>query len=236
MNAALPAVELLRQQAEWLAPARSRLLRQIGIAHRQRILDLGAGYGAVTGELVRRGGGSVVALDREWEALRRIDTAVPIQSNALQLPFAHNTFDLVFCQCVLLWLADVDTAVAEVQRVLQPGGVLAAIEPDYGGLMEYPPAIDSRALWLTALERNGAKPFIGRQLPALLEQAGFRIRVRLLDEITVTGNGRYAFLRTLPLTPKEVSQLDEIERTAKQLSHWQQIAHLPFFLITAEKA
>ena len=59
MTPALPSKTLLEAQAEWLAPARARLLRRVGIARRRRILDLGAGYGAVTGELVRRGGGFV---------------------------------------------------------------------------------------------------------------------------------------------------------------------------------
>ncbi|MFN2111172.1 MAG: class I SAM-dependent methyltransferase, partial [Anaerolineae bacterium] len=66
----LPAPEMLVQQAEWLAPARGRLFRQIRIARRKCVLDLGAGYGAVTGELVRRARGPVVALDCATAALR----------------------------------------------------------------------------------------------------------------------------------------------------------------------
>ena len=46
-----------------LAPLRSRLLRGVQVATRRSILDLGAGHGALTGELVRRGAGRVVAVD-----------------------------------------------------------------------------------------------------------------------------------------------------------------------------
>ena len=56
---------------------------------------------------------------------------------AERLPFADGAFDLVFCQFALLWL-DAAAAVGEVRRVLSPGGVLAAIEPDYGGMIEHP--------------------------------------------------------------------------------------------------
>ena len=53
-NPSLPAPELLREQAQWLAPARSRMLRRVDIAHKRNILDLGAGYGFVSEELFRR--------------------------------------------------------------------------------------------------------------------------------------------------------------------------------------
>ena len=68
--------QLLTEQAAWLAPARARLLRRVAIAHRQRVLDLGAGPGAVTPELVRRSGGLVVALDVDLDALQTNGDAV----------------------------------------------------------------------------------------------------------------------------------------------------------------
>lgn len=227
----LPSADLLQLQAEWLAPARARLLRGAGIAHRRCILDLGAGYGAVTGELCRRGGGRVIALDRETTAVTQISPAPGVCGDALALPFADETFDLVFCQCVLLWVSDAATAVAEIHRVLQSGGVLIALEPDYGGLIEYPPEIATRDLWLKALRRTGAEPHIGRMLPGLLAQTGFRIQTRLLDELTPASPHRFEFLRTLPLTEEETAVLQH----AQQLASPGQIAHLPFMLVTAVK-
>jgi SAM-dependent methyltransferase len=237
MNAsALPTPELLRQQAEWLAPARGRLLRQVGVAHRQRILDLGAGYGAVTAELVRRGGGMVVALDRETAALKQITAGVCVGGDALKLPFAAQSFDLVFCQCVLLWVGDVAVTVHEIHRILQPGGVLIAIEPDYDGLIEYPPEIVSRDLWLAALARAGAEARIGRLLPGLLATVGFQVKASLLDEVAGASLTRFEFLRTLPLTAAETAVLQQIESTAANLGGgWAQVAHLPFVLVTAVK-
>ncbi|HUM68979.1 MAG TPA: methyltransferase domain-containing protein [Chloroflexota bacterium] len=241
----LPDAVLLKQQAEWLAPARARLLRGVGIAHRRRILDLGAGYGAVTGELARRGGGLVVAVDREVTAvstslragIAQISDAPGVCGDARALPFANESFDLIFCQCVLLWVGDVATpalsgievAVREIYRTLQPGGALVALEPDYGGMMEHPPAIATRDLWLSALQRAGAEPHIGRMLPGLLAKQGFQVQTRLLDELVPPSPLRFEFLRELPLTEEETAVLHHIEQSTET----PQVVHLPFMLVTA---
>ncbi|MCB8982704.1 MAG: class I SAM-dependent methyltransferase [Ardenticatenaceae bacterium] len=232
-TSALPDKNLLEAQAAWLAPARGRLLRRVGVARRRRILDLGAGYGAATGELARRGGGVVVALDRAFTAVSQTP-ALNVNGDARHLPFQNETFDLVFCQCVLLWVREIQTAVTEIHRILQPGGVLIALEPDYAGLIEQPPQAATRDLWLAALARAGAEPEIGRKLPGILAAQGFDVRVDLLESVERPSPTRFDFLRTLPLTPDEQSALARAEEAAHRLTDaWAQIAHLPFFLITA---
>ena len=224
------------QQAEWLAPARGRLFRQVGIARRKRVLDLGAGYGAVTGELARRAGGPVVALDCAVEALREgvFGGAPRTGGDARRLPFADAAFDLVFTQLTLLWVQPVTRALDEIRRVLRPGGVLTALEPDYGGMIEHPPEIAARALWLSALERAGAGPLIGRRLPGLLAARGFTVSVGLFESLYAPSPARFDFLRDLPLTAAEALALETIEMEALvRRGPWAQIAHLPFFLVTA---
>ncbi|OJV96815.1 MAG: hypothetical protein BGO43_00830 [Gammaproteobacteria bacterium 39-13] len=49
---------------------------------------------------------------------------------AEKIPFEDNTFDMVTCQTVLIHVADVDTALKEMIRVLKPGGLLAVAEPN----------------------------------------------------------------------------------------------------------
>ena len=241
----LPAPEMLAQQAEWLAPARGRLFRQVGIARRKRILDLGAGYGAVTGELVRRAGGLVVALDCAVAALRdgvafggdAFGGASRTGGDARRLPFAGATFDLVFTQLTLLWVQPVARALDEIRRVLRPGGALVALEPDYGGMIEHPPEIAARELWLSALERAGADPLIGRVLPGLLAARGFTVTVGLFESLYAPSPARFDFLRDLPLTAAEALALEAIEMNAVvRRGPWAQIAHLPFFLVTAFKS
>lgn len=236
----LPTPELLVQQAAWLAPARSRLLRQTGIAHRLRVLDLGAGYGAVTGELVRRAGGAVVALDRAIGALRdgaeAFDGAARIGGDALRLPFANAAFDLIFTQLALLWINPIERALDEIARVLASGGALVALEPDYGGMIEHPSEIAARDLWITGLTRAGADPHIGRRLPQALAARGFSVNVGLFDALYAPSPTRFDFLRGLPLNDDECARLEQIEQEALvRQSPWSQVAHLPFFLVSATK-
>lgn len=248
----LPEPELLRLQAEWLAPARSRLLRRLNIAHRDRVLDLGAGHGAVTGELVRhfsgvRSSGApidghssalVLALDRSLRSLcesQFFGGASRLNADAARLPIQSATFDLVFCQCSLLWIDPLERCLDEIGRILRPGGALLALEPDYGGMIEHPAESVSRHLWLSALSRAGAEPRVGRRLPGLLEDRGFAVRVDLFDRLYPPDPARFDFLRDLPLTAEEAAELARVEASARSSAGWQQIALLPFFLITAEK-
>jgi SAM-dependent methyltransferase len=159
--------------------------------------------------------------------------AGPTCADATRLPFADGGFDLVFCQLALLWMP-LEATVAEIRRVLQPGGVLVAIEPDYGGMIEYPPKIATRDLWIAALQRAGADPYVGRKLPGLLARHGFAVSVELMSSMTPPASERFDLLQDLSLTDAERETLRVIQRRASGLSgSWEQIAHLPFMLVSA---
>jgi SAM-dependent methyltransferase len=234
----LPPHEMLARQAAWLEPARARLLRRVSVARRRRVLDLGCGSGAVTGELVRRAGGKVLALDRSRHALGAdaapFASAVRLCGDAAGLPLADGTVDLVFCQWALMWM-DAAAVLAEVRRVLAPGGALVALEPDYGALIEHPPQIATRVLWLAALRRAGADPRLGRKLPGLLAPLGFEVQVDLLDRVTAPDAARFDLLRGLPLTDDERETLARVEQADRELAAAARVVHLPMFLITAVK-
>ena len=105
----LPSAELLDEQASWLAPARSWLLRGVGSAQCRRVLDLGAGYGAGTEELVRRARGPVIAVDRQMSPLQAADRAFAdayrVAADGSTLPLVDKSFDIVFSQLTLLWIS-----------------------------------------------------------------------------------------------------------------------------------
>ncbi len=238
--AQIPSPKLLKEQARWLAPARARLLRRAEIAKRRRVLDLGAAFGTVSEELKRRCGGSTVAFDSSLDALKTASqrsSQIPcVCGEADHLPFLNHSFDLIFSQCSLMWM-NIDKVIPELYRVLQPGGILAAIEPDYGGMIEYPATIATRDLWIAGLTRAGAEPFAGRKLAHLLAAHKFDVSVEFLPELHPPSDKRFELLRGLPLETDELAKVDSIEQADRALAETHvKIVHLPFFLIRATKS
>ncbi|MFT4569490.1 MAG: SAM-dependent methyltransferase [Hyphomicrobiaceae bacterium] len=95
-----------------------------------RILDVGCGTGAVATDFGRYG--SVVATDFSPAALalaRRRGVSEAVAADATALPFADNSFDLVTAFDILEHVADDRAMVAELARVLRPGGTVAIHVP-----------------------------------------------------------------------------------------------------------
>ena len=90
------------------------------------VLEVGTGEGQVARAVARAGAATVVGVDptvnQIVEAQRRGSGPVYARSGAEALPFAASTFDAVICCLVFEHIDDVDTALAEVARVLRPGG------------------------------------------------------------------------------------------------------------------
>jgi SAM-dependent methyltransferase len=96
------------------------------------VLEIGLGYGTLSAELMRRGAGyhgaDIAAGPVEMVRHRMRLAGLPgaeqrvIQASALELPHADGSFDWVFTIGCLHHTGDTPRAVAEVQRVLRPGG------------------------------------------------------------------------------------------------------------------
>lgn len=109
-----------------------------------RVLDMGCGAGRHAFEAYRRGA-DVVALDQDAAELADVERmfqamaeageagasgqAAAVLGDALNLPYPDHTFDVVIAAEVLEHIPDDDRAVAELTRVLKPGGVLAVSVP-----------------------------------------------------------------------------------------------------------
>lgn len=93
-----------------------------------RVLDVGCGDGQVT-RLAARTAAVAVGVDPTWNqitvAAARGGGPAFARAEAAHLPFADATFDAVVACLVFEHIDDVDEAIAEVARVLEPGGVFA---------------------------------------------------------------------------------------------------------------
>ncbi len=119
---------------------------RLGVKAGDRLLDLGSGGGRHAFEALRRGA-RVVALDADagevggalamMGAMGRDDpevtdhggTGVAAVGDARRLPFAEGCFDRVIAAEVLEHVPDDRAAIAELARVLRPGGTLAVTVP-----------------------------------------------------------------------------------------------------------
>ena len=109
------------------------LLDHAALRPGERVLDLACGSGVVAREAAGRVGvhGQITALDINpaMLAVARTHPAAPgtpdiewIQGNALALPFAEASFDVVLCQQGFQFFPDCALTSAELRRVLVPGG------------------------------------------------------------------------------------------------------------------
>jgi SAM-dependent methyltransferase len=119
-------------------------LRRLPLRPGDRVLDLGCGEGRHGIEAARQRAVDVYAVDLNADDLRTARsrhreavgtsraTFYVLQADALRLPFPDHCFDRVICAEVLEHLPDYDGALAEINRVLKPGGLFAVSVPRFG--------------------------------------------------------------------------------------------------------
>lgn len=117
--------------------------RRFDLRGSKRILDVGSGAGQIAKHLIRYADSdaTVTCFDLSFEMLRRarkrLNSRLPlyVAADMTRLPFADGTFDTVTCGYVLEHLPDPRPGLAELSRVLVPGGrmLLFATEDSVSG-------------------------------------------------------------------------------------------------------
>ena len=116
-------------------PATIRLAELLGLTGSERVLDVGSGLGGPSRFLAWRYGVRVSGVDLTAEFVRVAEMLTRRtglvgqvdyrQGDALDLPFADASFDVVWSQNAAMNIADRDRLYREMRRVLKPGGRLA---------------------------------------------------------------------------------------------------------------
>ncbi|MDT0267306.1 class I SAM-dependent methyltransferase [Streptomyces sp. DSM 44915] len=171
--------------------ARPAIVDLAGDVTGRRILDAGCGAGPVAADLRERGA-VVAGFDSSAGMLalarRRLGDDVVLEHAELggPLPFADAGFDDVVASLVLHYLEDWTTALAELRRVLKPGGrLIGSVHHPFVQHLTAPPGTDYFAIRATSQwwEFGGTKnlmTFWDRPLHAITDAftaAGFRIDV-----------------------------------------------------------
>ncbi|MGZ4461115.1 MAG: class I SAM-dependent methyltransferase [Nocardioidaceae bacterium] len=156
---------------------------RLGVAAGDRVLDMGCGAGRHAFELYRRGT-DVIAFDQDADELAAVSDMfaamraageVPDgaeadvkEGDALQLPFADGEFDRVVAAEVLEHIPADEQAIAELVRVLRPGGTIAVTVPRW---------LPEKICWALSdayheVEGGHVRIYTGDELVAKLTSAG----------------------------------------------------------------
>jgi SAM-dependent methyltransferase len=176
----------LQRQAEELAPDSSALLDRVGLRPGQSAIDIGCGPRGIIDLLAARvsPGGRVVGLDADpahtamaaqFAAAFGFGDVEVVTADARQTGLPSASFDLVHARTLLINVPEPAEVVAEMVRLVRPGGWVAAMDSDSEYAMCYPPhPAFTRicGIFPVVFGRNGADHMIGRRVPELFREAG----------------------------------------------------------------
>jgi arsenite methyltransferase len=148
----------------------------------ERILDLGCGPGYYVAELAELvgPGGHVAGMDQSAAMLAIArsrcegrDNTSFAEGDATALPFEDGAFDAVLSVQVMEYVQDVAAALAEVRRVLRPGGRVVLWDVDWRTVSWHSEHPDRMEHILSAWDQHLVHPALPRTLAPLLRGAGF---------------------------------------------------------------
>ena len=153
----------------------------------ERVLDVGSGPGFLAAAIAEAVGksGSVCGVDISEPLLEvarlRCEDRYRIEfrhGDAAQLPYPDEDFDAVVSTQVLEYVPDVDAALAELHRVVRPGGRVGLLDTDWDSIVWHSRDRQGMNRILTAWEEHAADPFLPRTLARKLSSAGFQVEAQ----------------------------------------------------------
>jgi len=159
------------------------LVRVLGLPHGARVADIGCGSGVFT-ELLRRAGYSVTGIDISPKLVAVGRTKYPgldlIEGDAEALPFEDASLDGVSLCNIVHHFPNPRKLIAEVRRVLKPGGRFAAIDPNRVNPFMWLYRDRASPFYSPVGVTENERPVLGRQVAELFRAQGFGVQTDYL--------------------------------------------------------
>ncbi|MGA2880636.1 MAG: methyltransferase domain-containing protein [Bryobacteraceae bacterium] len=166
---------------------RRQVLDSLKLVRGEHVLDIGSGPGLLAHDMAVAVGpqGRVCGIDlspamvamsskrcaeQPWVGFRTAD--------ATELPYPDNSFDAAVSTQVYEYVSDIPAALAELHRVLRPGGRALILDTDYGSLVIHTEDAARMARLLAAWDHHFVHASLPRTLSRQLREAGFSVRER----------------------------------------------------------
>ena len=196
----------LRAKSQDEIEARAAYLDLLGVQAGERVLDIGCGSGVVTREIAQRvgPGGRVVGVDPSPQFLvvaREVAQAAGLgeqmefrEGSALHLPFPDGAFDVAIAVTVLSHTPGGENAIAEMARVVRPGGRVGVFDLDTDMTsVTHPDRALTRRIVAAASDATAVDGWLSRRLPQLFASAGIEdVRARGFFPLETDPRGFYA--------------------------------------------
>ncbi len=209
--------DYLRLVGESVQHLKNRTYELLELTAGKKVIDVGCGPATDTIELGRRVGpeGQAFGADRDPSMIKQADARARaagvsawvrhVLADSATLPFRADAFDAARCERLFQHLLDPRPTLADMIRVTRSGGLVLALDTDWGSASTDTSEVDvERRLARAHADRAANNGYAGRQLYRLFRQAGLQdIRV----EAYVNSSTDYAFTRRATLQ-------DEVERIA----------------------
>lgn len=200
-----------------------------------RVLDCGCGGGSITVGLADAvGKGFVIGVDRSARmvsvarALARTRATTNVffeKQNIERLEFVDETFDIVFAHSVLDHVAEPELAIAEMLRVLRPGGLLALRSANWSRAELQPPSRQAYAclkLYQRQIADAGSNPHISGRFEAMLSAHELRQIHRGNTTEAHRNNLPLAAALTRAMTSAGMAMSEDVARLTAHFTSWAQ--------------
>lgn len=166
---------------------RCQTLKALELKEGERVLDIGSGPGLLAYDMAASVGpeGRVCGVDISEDMLAMSRRRCTGQSwaefrnaDATKLPYPDQSFDAAVSTQVYEYVADISAALAELYRVMQPGGRVVVVDTDYGSLVIHTQDEVRMQRILSAWDEHFVHARLPRTLTSQLRDAGFTIRHR----------------------------------------------------------